>query len=404
MPKHVEFRSDNVAVADGKPLFPLIARHMPIGGEEALLHQVGFNAIRWTPFGNDTDEQDPPRVPEHFNGLLFTAYVYNRGDLSTRSDRRSRELGELVENVKDHPDLLCYEQRNEPAYTYRDWARPQSPAEGMIAGSRLIRSIDPHHPIRVGHMCCNLVSTLQQYNPAVDVVGCNPYMVMGPGMRPFVGTRSDGKLTDAPDQTLSAVGQYTGKMIRVAQGRPVWMQVQGAANENWFSPDHTPENRDLGLYEHDRLYPSRWQMRFMAFNAIIAGATGLEWMLYKLPVDGSAWLDLCRVIGELKDLHDLLASPTLMTPTSGRALEVSYTELGFSDWDGVQTLVKLHEGVPWILAANTQFDPMIATFSNLPDGLGSKVSVWGEDRELPIHQGAICDRFQPYEVHIYGPF
>ena len=398
MPKHVEFRSDNIALADGKPVFPLIARHMPIGAEAALLHQVGFNAIRWTPFGMDADEQNAPRVPEDFGGLMFSTYVYNRGDLSTQADRRSRELGELVNIVKDHPDLLCYEQRNEPAYTHRDRATPQSPAEGMIAGSRLIRSIDPHHPIRVGHMCCNLVSTLQQYNPAVEVVGCNPYVVMAPGMRPFVGTRSEGTLIDGPDQTLSAVGQYTGKMMRVAQGRPVWMQVQGAANENWFSPDHTPENRDLGLYEHHRLYPSRWQMRFMAFNAIISGATGLEWMLYKLPVDGGAWVELCQVIGELKHLHDLLASPTL-----GHRLEVSYTALGFSDWDGVQTMVKLHEGGPWILAANTQFDPMIATLNNLPDGMGSKVSVCGEDRDLPIRNGTVCDRFQPYEVHIYGP-
>ena len=156
--------------------------------------------------------------------------------------------------------------------------------------------------------------------------------------------------------------------------------------------------KDQGLYEHHRLYPSRWQMRFMAFNAIINGATGLEWMLYRLPVDGGPWLELSRVIGELDHLHDVLASPALE-----HALEVDYTELGFSDWDGVQTLVKQHDGAPWILAANTQFDPMIATIGNLPDGMGERVAVHSENREVPIRDGTIQDRFQPYEVHVYGP-
>ncbi|MAE64224.1 MAG: hypothetical protein CMJ18_08100 [Phycisphaeraceae bacterium] len=398
MPKHVELRRDHVCLADGRPVFPIIARHMPIGADEAMLRDVGFNAIRWTPFGMDACEQDAPPVPEDFGGLMFATYVFNRAELSGPDDPRARELTAIVEAVRNHPDLLCYEQRNEPAYTHREPARAQASPEGMARGSALIRSLDPSHPIRVGHMCCNLVSTLRRYNAAVDVVGCNPYMVMAPGMRSFVGTRADGLLADCPDQTIAAVGRYTQKMTRVAEGRPVWMQVQGAANENWFSPEHTPENRDLGLYEHHRLYPSLWQMRFMAFDAIINGATGLEWMLYRIPIDASAWLDVRRVIGELAGLHDVLAAPCRNEP-----LEVSYTEFGFSDWDGVQTIVKQHDGQPWIFAANSQFDPMIATFDNLPDGLGGKVRVRGEDREVAIENGTLTDRFQPYEVHVYGP-
>ena len=104
------------------------------------------------------------------------------------------------------------------------------------------------------------------------------------------------------------------------------------------------------------------------------------------------------MVGELRDLHDVLAGAPVADP-----LKIEYTEMGFSDWDGVETLVKLCRGQPWILAANTQADPMIATFSNLPEGLGTSVSVFKEDRRLDVVDGAFTDRFQPYQVHVYGP-
>ncbi len=398
MSSTVTINRDRVFVVDGKPFFPIAARHTPLGATPEVLREVGFNCVRWTPFGTDASEYESFDVPHDFGGLKFYTYVYNRGDLSLEKEKRARELTALVGAVKAHPDLLCYEQRNEPAYTFGDAATPQSPPDGFVAGSALIRALDPNHPIRVGHMCSNLVSTLKRYNSGLDAVGCNPYVVIAPGMRRFVGFRPDGKLADCADQTLSAVGRYTNKMMRVAEGRAVWMQVQGSANENWYSPFHTPEMADFGIYEHARLYPNRWQMRFMAFDAIINGATGLSWMLIRMPTEPGAWSDVSRVVGELGRLHDVLASPTVAATVG-----VEYRELGFSDWEGVEVLLKRHNDESWLLAANTQFDPMIATFSDLPPGLGSQIEVVGEDRELKADNGRFTDRFQPYEVHVYAP-
>jgi hypothetical protein len=390
--------ADRILHVNGKPFFPIGARHMPVGATPALLKKVGFNAMRWPAFGMDADAIPRANLPEDLGGLMFYPYVWNRGDLSEDTETRKQQLMELVLEVREHPSLLCYEQRNEPAYTFRDYARPQSPAEGMIAGSRLIRELDRNHPIRVGHMVCNLVSTLRKYNEAVDIVGCNPYVILAPGMRQFVGCRTDGLLVDSPNQTLSAVGDLTTKMGRVAEGRPVWMQLQASANENWYNETHTPEIRRTGIYEHHRLYPSRWQMRFMAFNSIIRGATALEWMMIRLPVDSGPWQDVCQVIGELRDLHDVLCSPNWPG-----TIKVEYKELGFSDWTGVEVIVKLCQNRPWILAANTQFDPMEATFSNLPEGLGKEFEVINEGRRVTIAAGTFSDRFQPYEVHVYAP-
>ncbi|MGI0134306.1 MAG: hypothetical protein ACREBW_05055, partial [Candidatus Micrarchaeaceae archaeon] len=382
---------------DGEGLFPIGARHIPLGVTLSDLRRVGFNAFRWTAFGVDRAVELTP-LPKDMGGLMFYPYVFTNGDLSCDVEPRRHALSDLIHRIQDHPALLCYEQRNEPAYTHRAHAAPQSPPDGLIAGSQFIRALDPNHPIRVGHMVCNLVSTLRRYNEAVDIVGCNPYVISPPGIRAHVGSRSDGKLNDSPNQTLSAVGDFTSKMMRVGEGRAVWMQLQASANENWFNPSYTPECSGQGAYEYQKLYPSFWQMRFMAFHAIVRGATALEWMLHGLEVESNAWQDLCRIINQLSVMQGILCSP----PWRGE-LSIRYRELGFSDWTGVETLVRIHNGQPWIIAVNSQFDPMDATISCLPNEVGPTLEVVFENRSVEVSNESFRDWFQPYEVHIYRP-
>ena len=388
---------DRILQVDGKPFFPLAARHMPEGGDYERLRSAGFNAVRWTPFGMDgfpSGESAPP----DFGGLYFYPYLFTNADLSSAVEQRRRAVRDLVAQVRDRADLLCYEQRNEPAYSPDSHSIPRSTPEGLTAGSNYVRELDPLHPIRIGHMNCNLRSTLRRYNSAADIIGCNPYVVTDPTMRYFVGCRLDKFIVDSSNQTLSAVGDFTTKMMQVAEGRPVWMQVQGAANENWYSEGHTPANSGLGLYPHHQRYPTLWEMRFMAFNAIVRGATALEWMLIRLPVDSNPWRDVTSVIHELAGLHDILAAPV-----SDHRLDIEYRELGFSDFTGVEYLLKTRNGRHTLIAVNTQFDPFEPTFSNLPDSFRSGLEVIGENREIGIQNGTFTDRFQPYAVHIYRP-
>lgn len=391
----VTIGSGRILRINGKPFFPLAARHMPEGADYSMLQSVGFNSVRWTPFGFDGLPANQTS-PKDFGGLYFYPYLFTNGDHSSDVKQRQFALRKLVESVRHRDDLLCYEQRNEPAYTPDNHRVPQSTPDGLIAGSNYLRELDRNHPIRIGYMNCNLVSTLRKYSPATDIVGCNPYVVMEPAMRYFVGCRLDKLIVDSPNQTLSAVGDFTTKMMRVAEGRPVWMQVQGAANENWYSEVHTPSNEGLGLYPHHQRYPTLWEMRFMAFNAIVRGATALEWMLIRLPVGSNAWRDIRAVIGELHTLHDVLASPTLDHP-----LTVDYRELGFSDFTAVEYLLKRTAGGDVMIAVNTQFDPFEPVFSNLPESFRKAVEVVGENREIVIDKAQFSDRFQPYAVHIY---
>lgn len=393
----VTIGKDRILTMNGRRFFPIGIRHMPKGASAGILREAGFNCMRWSPFGWDHQASEC-QIPSDLDGLLFYAYIFIYGDLSEDCKHRAEVLSKLVHRVRDHPAFLCYEQRNEPAYTHRKNYLARSSPEGMAAGTQLIRQLDQDHPIRVGHMVCNLVSTLKRYNQAVDIVGCNPYVVSPPYMRHHVGLRPDGRMVDCPNQTLSAVGELTTKMMRVAEGRPVWMQIQASSNENWFNEEYSPECRGQGAYEYQKLHPSYWEMRFMAYNAILRGAIGLEWMTIGLDVNSCQWQEIRRVVGELSALQDVLCSPTWHS-----MVDVTYEELGFSDWTGVESMVKLNQGDPWLLAANTQFDPMQATFSHLPEGLTADLEVVGEHRTVPLRDGSFSDRFQPYEVHVYAP-
>ena len=321
-----------------------------------MLADAGFNCLRWAPFGLGLADTPPFEVPADLGGLLFYPYLHDRGDLSQDTAARTEDLRRLILAVRDHPALLCYEQRNEPAYTFRDQARPGT--RSRASSPAAVSSGSSTWTIRSAW--ATWTATWYRRSGATTrgrtSSAAIPTWSAPRGTDPTSDCCPDGQLIDCPNQTLSAVGDYTTKMMRVAEGRPVWMQIQAMANEDWFNEQHTPENRGSTIHPHQRLFPSAWQMRFMAFNAIIRGATALELAMLRVRLDEGAWTEIRKVVGELRALHDVLAAPSWPG-----VLDVDYTELGFSDWTGVETLVKAHAGQHWILAANTQFDPAEAT-------------------------------------------
>lgn len=393
MPVAVGFDEHRRAYADGRPFFLIGARHMPEGGTPSLLAEAGFNAYRALAFGHEVSGPSP--LPATDEGILFWAYIYDRAVLSRCSDYR-RQLGEYVREARNHPSLLCYENLNEVATCWRNRPPKALPAE-LEEGTRLLRELDPHHPIWLAHSCERTVETLAQYDGCADILGCNPYPVQPPVLRQHIGVRPDGRMLDCPDQTLHAVGRYTEKMMRVGNGQmPVWMLVQAMANENWFSPAHTPEMAEEGVDESEILYPTREEMRFMAFDAIIAGATGIAFALWKTPVGSQTWQDVTSLVRELNAF-----SPALTAPPMTGGFGITYADLGFTIWDGVRLMARRRGSSAYLFCANTAFDPARVTIA-LPACVRSGAAgVEGEDREVPIDKGTIHDDFQPFGVHVY---
>lgn len=389
----VTIDADRITHVDGRRFFLIGARHMPDGGTPELLRDVGFNAFRALAFGHDVCSAE--EISPDLDGIRVWAYLYDRADL-TREDGHGRQLRDTVLRLRENPALLCYENLNEPTLLFRTQGFKAEPA-ALARGTALLRELDPDHPVWLAHSCTHMVETLRSFNPCLDIVGANPYPVYVPGMRAHVGVRPDGRMLDCPDQSLHAVGRFTTKMMAVAEHRrPVWMLIQAMANENWFDPTHTPELAAQGLDESKILYPTYRQMRFMVFDAIVHGATGIALSMWNTPTRGEIWRDITRLVKELRALHDALCAPPVPEPAT-----VSYADLGFTVWDGVRLLARYGQGTVTVFAVNTQFDPAEVTIRMPCLAAVTQVQVLGEERDVPVAAGALRDRFEPYGVHVY---
>ena len=388
----VTIRKDRMLLCDGRPFFPLQARHMPVGATIKDLAGAGFNCIRHLVFGAQHMPAQPR--PADLHGLKVCAYLFNRANLRADPDHRAALAG-AVRALRDDPDLLAYENCNEPAW------RPDLPdvvhhaAADLAAGYRLVKRLDPHHPVHQGHSCAGTVEALREYNACADIIGCNPYPVLPSRMRRHMGIRADGRALDSPDQSLAAVGDYTRKMRDVGERRkPVWMQLQAMAWEDFYGPvtEGGPRGPDPAVI----LYPTYAQIRYMAFADIISGATGLLFSMWRVPVAAPVWADIRRLAAELHELHDVLAGQSAALP-----LQARYRNLGFTIWKGVGVRVKKAHGNLYLLAANHAFDSAEVTWSGFERTKASTLRVLGEDRKIKIVHGGATDRFEPYAARVY---
>jgi len=384
---------NRITYVDEKQFFLVGARHMPEGANVELLAKAGFNACRLLAFGNEGASSMP--LPPIDSDIFFWSYIYDRAAFGRNADHR-KNLERHILEVKNHPKFLCYENYNEIAWSYKNSPGKACPEE-LDKGMALLRQLDPEHPVWLAHSCERTIEALRKYNNCMDILGCNPYPVLPGPLRRHVGFRPDGYLTDCPDRTLHAVGKYTDKMIRVGEGqKPVWMLIQAMANESWFDPDQTPELAGQTIDESKILYPTYEQMRFMAYDAVIAGATGIAFSMHKTPVDGQEWQDITKLVRELRDMETALTAPPV-----NETVEISYQDLGYSIWDGVVTLMRQKDNDIYVFAANTAFDPAQVTM-RIPKVINNGTAmVEVENRQLQVENSRISDYFQPYAVHIY---
>ena len=395
--------ADNMLLLDGRPFFAIQCRHLPTGGTWSAMSRTGFNCLRHRLFGAGDDRngqtsggQATLPSSDELAGLKVCVYLWNRMALSGDDDRHAEELSAAVRQLKDHPNLVSWETYNEPAW------RPDAPTsvsvspEELRTGYQLLRSIDPDHPVHLGHSASATVEALQTYNVGCDIVGCNPYPVLPDGIRAHIGLRpSDGRALDSPDQTIGALTDYTNKMVEVGEGEmPCWMQIQAMAWEDFRAPG---EERD----DTKVLFPSHHEMRFMAFAAVVNGATGLLFSMSGVSVDNDAiWPSIEKLVGELSGLADVLAG--VRSLQDERSIETAYVNLGFSIWKGVQIAVKLlPDGRRYMIAVNAATSPARPVWSGLPAGVTALRPMDAGARDIPVDQRSASDDFGAFEVHVY---
>jgi hypothetical protein len=358
--------------------FIIGAAHLPrVTNPYQELAQAGFNLVHLPARRTALDSA-------HQAGLAAWITV---GSIDTQNfEASAAKLRTLITELKDHPALLYWETVDQPAWTWQQ-AECRIPAKPLITTYRLIKSIDPLHLVYINHAPTNLTLTLEKYNPATDIIGCNIYPVIVPATPPMYALCRDGFHGDVLNTYISQVGEYTERMRQVAgPHRPVFMMLQAFAWENL---------RPTARNETWVRYPTRAETRFMAYQAIINGATGLHyWGLAHTPRSSPFWNDLKRVVTELASIRDILAAPSKNLHLVNR-----YHELGFSVDQGVQTLMKKARDTYFLISVNADKNPVKVSISGF--GREKFVQVLFENRKIQIKQRELTDIYQPFEVHIY---
>ena len=377
-PAKLSFDDDGMLLIDGERTFIIGTYHRPKSENPyAELAEAGFNLVRVEDKREELDKA-------HANGLWTWV---NIGYIDTTKDESAKRVERRVQRLKDHPALLVWETCDEPAFTWNS-AEMRVRPEPLIRTYNLVKQIDPAHLFYMNHSPVNLVSTLQKYNPATDIVACDIYPVIPRGIRISYALNPDGLQGDLLNPYLSQVGEYADKMRRVAgPHRPLFMVLQGFAWEMLRKEN----DRDPNMI----LYPTLEQSRFMAYNAIIHGANGiLYWGTSYTPQPSQFWSDLKAVTRELHSIKDVLAARSVSLP-----IEKSYHELGHSVDAGVEVLAKRIGDALYLITANADRYPEKVTFKGL-SGF-STAHILFEDRNAPISSGELTEYYRPFDVHVF---
>ncbi|MGB9605549.1 MAG: hypothetical protein ACPL88_06685, partial [Bryobacteraceae bacterium] len=309
---------------------------------------------------------------------------------SIRPDRAAADeerIRKVVEAARGDPALLFWETEDEPTFVWKKPGELRVPPEQLVRTRRFVETLDASHPFYLNHAPTNLESTLCRYNEAADIVATDIYPVIPAGIRELYALWPDGRQGDLLNTYISQVGQYADKLRRVAGAqRAVFMVLQAFAWENLREKDRDPQMV---------LYPTREQTRFMAYQSVVHGVTGiLYWGLEYTPAEAPVWDDLARLAGEFRTLAGELAARPLRLP-----VRFEYHDTGHSLDRGIEWMVKPGRPGPVLIAVNADCNPVEVTFRGLER--------FQEARELfteaprVSRAAALRARFEPFAVRVW---
>lgn len=298
-------------------------------------------------------------------------------------------MKKTIEELRDHPALLFWETEDEPTFVWKEPAKLRTPPEQINTTAAFIRKHDPAHPLYLNQSPTNLVSTLQAYNPAADIVATDIYPVIPRGAREQYALWPDGRQGDFLNNTLSQVGQYADKMRQVAgPRRAVFTVLQGFAWELLREKDRDPSMV---------LYPTAAQLRFMAWQSVVHGVNGIVWWgLSYTPYTAPLWGDLKTVVQELSQVR-----ATLSTPRARLPITLNYHDTGHSLDRGIEWIAKRSpsSGDTLLMAVNADGNPVEVTFDGLK-GFRACYPMF-EQRPVAWTRGQLRERFEPFGTRVW---
>jgi hypothetical protein len=171
---------------------------------------------------------------------------------------RESLLTSVVNELKHHPGLGVWKGADEPAHGH-------VPVAGLKAVKDYVHELDPNHPIAIiqAPRAPSLgpkkpdrpltVASMKPYATTCDIHGVDIYPISKPP-----GMHAGGPPVNTD---ISVVGDMTRILARATGRKAIWTTLQIA----WSGV----------LPPHPLVFPTLPQARFMAYDAIVAGARGL---------------------------------------------------------------------------------------------------------------------------------
>jgi hypothetical protein len=255
-----------------------------------------------------------------------------------------------------------------------DWG-PCVPAKDVARETRAIQGKDPTRPVLVGFgrgladpdwrgrgSCTGDTAYYDEASVGADILTFDIYPVA-----------SDyGRQLDYPARGIE-------RLKTIARQGHVWAVVE---TTHINSPDA-------------RVSPA--ELRSEVLLAIIRGADGLMYFAHEW-TGGFREDGLFRypeIVSAVKDMNALLQrlAPVLNSPTIKDRVAASGTIAS-------ATMLKEHDGALYLFAGSTEAKAGSLSFSLSGVSNGSAEAI-GENRRIPLKDGAFHDSFSGYEVHIY---
>ena len=301
-------------------------------------------------------------------------------------------LDPIVGTLKGHPGLGVWKGVDEPAHGH-------VPAAGCVAAYRHLRDLDPDHPVAIieaprapslkpgGPDRRLTAAAVRPYAAACDIHGVDIYPVSVPPGRHAGGPPVN---TD-----IGVVGDMTRILATATRKKAIWTTLQIA----WSGV----------LPPHPIVFPTIQQARFMAYDAVIAGARGLFFFGGHLKGAMSAadrahgwnWTYWKKVQRPLtRELTDAAHTRALLAPAA--ALPVSA--------DSRDIALSVREDADFIFLIAVRRSPAAGgrvRFKGLPAGI-RECTVLGHPgrnpaRSIAVARGAFTDPspFGPHNARVY---
>ncbi len=271
--------------------------------------------------------------------------VNHRNHEMSEEEKRNLLINE-VRTFMNHPALLAWYIADEPDGNN---VKPET----LEQIYRLIKDIDPWHPVSIVFM--TPFTRAKEYAGAMDIVMADPYPV--------------------PLYPVTMAGNVAKMLKKEFAGRmPVWIVPQA-----------------FGGGEHWLREPTLQEIRSMTWQAIIEGATGIQYFIRQglnaFPKSTATWNECGRMAIEINTITLWLLSDEETIPVASLSPDVS-------------TASRMYRGQLIIMAVN-KINSLRPVILKLNRSITSSASVLFENRKVQVSGGIINDYLSPFGSQVY---